>query len=704
MATLLTIRENDNPHYPYHYMIWGTKLYCTNGWSFPVAWDGLNEYIETWGVPAAVAGAFAAAEGAAGNVENGDYWYRATFGLYLNGVMLLEGNPCGAISVTVAGGPSKVELSDIPQPDATIPAHLKKVTRVTIWRTRKNDYSSGSFYRVTDLAVGTTAYTDNTADDDLPLTDWMSWVGRTRGIALKYPYCAAYKGRGFMGGQILHDQGTVDAAAASTTLAGTLSYWRNIMAGTQAGGDQTGWTFLIDGIAKVHKIDSVTSATVCDLVEAPGTTVSDADYKVTGEYRSEIAWSHASQIEYWNGAAHERVGDEGRDYITGLFSTSGYLGITKETTIYQHVHTGDPAKGTITPTGCSRGALHQRVIVPVDDTIYMMDQFGMHQYAGGPDSTPISDQIKELIQPSDEDRRVNWTYRDKFHAIYDAKHRKVIWFLVMGDDTEPHDALCWHVDRQVWTWEHYEQALTASCSGLDVDGTYRVWVGDDQGWRWVYGVGYTDGADTDYTVRGTVTAGLPAGDLTSVYDSTASFPLAGDTTFTGVYVWKVSSHYGTTEKRRIVSSGATELTVTPDFDNGQTEGDKYYVGAIESTWESGWIDAEKFERLKRFSACTLVFSPQDDDFDITVNFYLDRSETAYSGFATTGDRRATDGYSIGRDSADVLVRMSHPDGEVRIPFGKFVRFVKIKVTYLDTNRYFELDALDFRFDAEMHET
>lgn len=672
---VLTLQTGLNTEYPWHFTILNNTLYATNGYDTPLAWGGQGTSMRRWGI-VAPSSAPSAAVGAAGNL-NGTYSYKVTFARVENGAIVSESNPSDA-SGSISPANEKGELSSIPTTTDT------QVNRVYIYRNKASN--ANVYYRLGYVAEGTTTYTDNTADSGLGLIAPFDTDLDSHGEAPYRPYVIGHQGRAILAGEVLHEQGTVSITSGSDTLTGDGADFKEAV---------DGWAVMVNSETFSNKVSTVDSTSQITMVTNAGVSGSGKRYALTGNERSYIAWSGPLTPEYFNTSDKQAIAQEEGDHITGLYETGGFLAIVKSTHVWSIHTTGDPSDGRLLPVLADRGCCNQRCVVKVDAAVYMLDYYGVHIFSGGSVTHPISQPTANIVRMSDQDRYINWVYASKFHGVHDAQNRRVSFFVVMGSDTEPKDCLSYYYDEGVWAHDTYPQGITASCEGVDNSGVPRSWVADENGYRWVYGQGDSDGADTDYTVRGTATGG----GATTLTDSGASFPT--DTTYAGVYVWKVASD-GTTEQRMIASSTATELTVSAAWDTNPVSGDNYYIGGIPLEWYSKTFDAEEAEADKRWTAVSLSFTPMDADVDLTLNVYVDRSSTAYSDWTMTKDYLASDGYKIAAGSADISIRLSHSDGHVRVPLGFMARYLKLRLYCLETERDIEISGVGLEADYMGH--
>lgn len=137
---------NDN-----EYLFWG------NGIDTNLKFDGTTW--TNWSIVAPVAGMTAVEVNiGAGSLANGDYTYIMAYVRQDGGINVQYSDVSPEVSVTVAGGPSNVQL-------AAIPVSVDpQVTHKVIYR--RDPGSAGVFYELTTITNATVAYLDNTPDGD----------------------------------------------------------------------------------------------------------------------------------------------------------------------------------------------------------------------------------------------------------------------------------------------------------------------------------------------------------------------------------------------------------------------------------------------------------------------------------------------------------------------------------------------------------
>lgn len=119
-------------------------------------YDGTNFYQLTPDQPSPIGVGTAAAEGAAGNIPNGTYNYRFVFRNSGDASVGLQSTD--SVAVTVTGGPSEIDLSDIP---TTLDPQVDKVD---IYRTK---VGGAIYFFLAEISEGTLTYNDDATDNTL---------------------------------------------------------------------------------------------------------------------------------------------------------------------------------------------------------------------------------------------------------------------------------------------------------------------------------------------------------------------------------------------------------------------------------------------------------------------------------------------------------------------------------------------------------
>ena len=664
-----TLKSGLNPTAPWHWVrdVRG-NTYLANGIDRPQVWDGRSTATRNWGIDAATT-APTVAVGAAG-VLTGDYYY---YYAWLNNNTGVVSNPSTKSALLVLTA-DKGEVSAVPASNSD--------SQVTHWRLYRNTAGqTTAFYKVADVAIGTTTYSDNNSDATITANEVMSQEHDPPPSWLTYP--AYYKGRMSLFGGRIESAGTVEMAA-SASVVGT---------GTDFKASHVGQAFMIPGDTAQYEVSSVTDTTHLTLTASyTGSIGSGKSYKIfRAADRSDWYWSPAGEEEYFPAANNAGVFENDDDEPTGLFIVGSQLFAAKRRHVYRLLHDQDPATdGGIFEALRHRGLVNQRSVAIIGPEAFLLDEFGACQFDGASNAQPIDFAINRLIQPSTEPSadRVNWAQREKFHAIWDSKRDRVLFFVAMGSDTEPKNALVYERKRQRWTIEEYRVGITSSAVQRDSSNRLRAWVGDENGCVWALGISAgIDGAPASAsgTLRGTVTSATS----TTLTDSTATFYTTGDKLI-GVPVYIVSGT-GSGQWRIISSNTATVLTVSAAWTTTPDSTSVYRIGAIELILRTKWHDLG-FGESKSFKKIRVYFQPTSTDYTVGVKVYYDFSSTAFLQWSSQIASARGDGLEIpstAESDGIVLIHMKpdNADGYVEIPIGlRYARWMRLEFLMTDTER------------------
>jgi len=160
------------------------------------------------------------------------------------------------------------------------------------------------------------------------------------------------------------------------------------------------------------------------------------------------------------------------------------------------------------------------------------------------------------------------------------------------------------------------------------NGEWKKLVCDSVGYLYEAEVGVNDGAGTDGTRSGTVTAGAAS---TTLPDTGAAFFTSGNG-LRGVWVENTAASDSTIERRRISSNTATVLTIFADdpWDVTPVAGDTYQIGVIRHYWMSKHFSAGSGMLVKTFDWLN-IYTKALSSGNLTIKHYVDEG----SGMPTT---------------------------------------------------------------------
>ena len=453
---------------------------------------------------------------------------------------------------------------------------------------RNTDGQSTVYYvdiETTDLAA--TALTSTKTDDDLLNSDSVALFdddGVTDLAISRYTippadrkYLVNMLGRMFGAGVVRYSQGAVIVTFGSATVTGI---------GTEFTASMEGRYIAVDGAPKVYLIDSVDVSTQAITLSETylGATDPYATYAIepVSTRRRALDYSEAFLSEAWPPTnSLDLEADSQSNEVTGLLRHDSFLYVLHRKKIRRLTYQSNPS-----PVGgdggiynaASRGSVNQRCALLVTDIAGMLDDEGVHLFAG-PDDIPVSDAIRALFDVNDnENPSIQWRYSENFHAVYDSGNQVMRWFVCLDGGRYPRHALALDYLERRWWIEEYYRPIASSCVG-QIDGRPQVFLGTNAAQVLAFGAGELDGPNPQAgTTRGTPTS---VG-LTWLEDSTATF--ATDLVNAPVHIVDGT---GRGQWRTIVAVSGTRLTLNAPWLTLPTTSSTYQIGGIAWTWKSG---------------------------------------------------------------------------------------------------------------------
>lgn len=456
------------------------------------------------------------------------------------------------------------------------------------------------------------------------------------------PILAHHLSRIFATGEVEYIEGHVEVTNGQTSVTGSGTQWTRQFEGRD---------LYVVGAPKPYRISTVADAgDTLTLTEAyGGPTNRFATYAIRSSpaQRRLVYYTEASLPESWppvNSFALQETGDE----ITGLLSRGSFLYVLERSHIHRFTFQEDPAEDGAVFLVAYRGCINNRCWVIVEDSIYMLDQRGIHLYDGVRSSRPISLPIQELFRSGgDTEYRINWSASKWFHAAHYPAQETVRWFVALSGSYLPRHAICYHyrLDR-FWIEEYTTQVGDSVLANIDIP---RVILGQEASTMRSLSTGNLDGPIPTGTLRGTATGAT----LLTLTDSLANFVASG---IVNAPVWIVSGR-GKGQVRRIIKHTGTTLTVHEPWLVLPDTTSVYQIGAISWRWRSGWMKwlDEEESNLRRFG---VQFSPRVNANTMDLRFYYDRASEPAEMPMT--DLR--DGVRLTKGSPDVVIDLTKPNG------------------------------------------
>lgn len=598
-------------------------IYLVNGIDRPQAWNGIAAATRNMGI-SSPSSAPTLALGAAGNLT-GDYYYYTAF---LNSVTG-EYSGLSPLSAVITAAAKKVTVTRVSTTTDT------QVDKWVIFRNTAGETTT--FYKVTEVAYGTTTYDDNTSDVALGAAEVAE--DHTEPDDSK-PFIENFNGRMFLYGSRIESTGTIQKTSASASITGTGTNFRQSHVGQRIkiGTEQVEYTIL-----------SVTDSTHLTLTtNYSGSSTSGNLFKIYPIRRSDIAWSSASSNEGFAIADSAGIYPNDGDIPTGMKVIGTVLALFKRTKSYRFTFDGDPnpvtGNGQVSRALSSRGLVNNECCVVVADSAFCLDSLGVYQFDGATQEVSIDAAIRRYFHPDDAvdtSLIVKRQYSSTWHAVYEPWTNTVWFFVTTGSDTLPKTAFIFHRENSIWTTHKFQQAITCSATEIDSNGILTAFVGDENGCMWsLSGLRQSEGVFSG-TRSGTATSGTSS----TLTQTGASFYTANNG-LTGVPV-KIIAGTGAGQERIISSNTSTVLTVSVNWSVTPDATSQYIVGYIESTWRYKWTRFDqKYSGI--ISKVVAYFDPGAANEVFMFRVFKDYSLTPVTDWLPVGNNY--DNISIDNDS------------------------------------------------------
>ena len=321
--------------------------------------------------------------------------------------------------------------------------------------------------------------------------------------------------------------------------------------------------------------------------------------------------------ECWPGINFLDVDPGDGDRLIGAVSNFNRLVIMKRRKTYVVAFREQPITEIVVPTLISSdiGCIAPRSVAQVSSGSVFLSDRGLALYDGRgvgavPESSVMNDLFVNPDNPNYLRRDANGRALGAAGVFYPKREQYLLLLPTVKTERGASMLMVWDTELRNITLLEFCQEFLSIEVAKDADGNERVYLGDTNGFVWIWDVGDTDGVgfpNATGTVRGTVTAtGVDTSTGASfIEDSTASFisggvpgiadlsGLAGTSGLTGLsnmgiagacVFWRASgAPLGTPwQSRFIYLSTSTRLYVTPNFGGeGPDVGDEYMLGPIE---------------------------------------------------------------------------------------------------------------------------
>ena len=475
-----------------------------------------------------------------------------------------------------------------------------------------------------------------------------------------------FKNRLWLAGDIpdLSPNGTVSAVTGSDIVTGSDDVeWDRCLEGKtiQLAGDCRGYEILRVLPPPAGTSPAINRLQLTESYEQASTTGSL--YVICGK-PNRLYFSEPFEPEYWPEINFIDVEPGDGDRITGLASNFDRLVVYKRSKTYVVTFDENPVtEGTEAHRISSdMGAIAFRSFAQVENGTVGLAERGLTLFDGrGVQHVPESVEMNEIFIDPDN---ANYVRRDingrvvGAMGVYYAKREQYLLLLpsirtVRGADM----MLVWNIKLRNITILTFCQEFASMVVGKDTDGNDRVYLGDTNGFVWIYDLGDTDGAgvpNSTGTVRGSVSAsGVdPTTTASFIDDSSASFiegglpalaGLSGVAGLSGAFSGSPGDNLGLAgvcvffrpadsapddawDSRVVYAATAHRLYVTPSL-TANIAGYDYMIGPIELDLRFKPTNYGSDDNAKRNWRHAVTFVPQDQASELRVEILNDLAAT-----------------------------------------------------------------------------
>lgn len=350
--------------------------------------------------------------------------------------------------------------------------------------------------------------------------------------------------------------------------------------------------------------------------EYEGTTDTNLNYIICGR-PNRLYISEPLEPECWPAANFLDVEPGDGDKLMGAISNFNRLVICKRNKTYVLTFREQPATEVVVPTRISSdiGCIGPRTFAQIESGSVWLSDRGVVIYDGrSVMHVPESDQMNNLfIDPDNPNyvrRDTNGRVIGAVGVFYPKREQYLLLLPTVKTVRGANLMLVWDIKLKNITLLEFCQEFMSMVVAKDSDGNERVYLGDTNGFIWIYDIGDNDGVgfpNATGTVRGTVTsAGVDAPTGASVLDDlTASFlegglpelgGLSGIVGLSGAFFANELGLAGVClftraadaaldtpwTVRTVFASTQTRLFITPSWGaDTPSPGDDYMLGPIE---------------------------------------------------------------------------------------------------------------------------
>jgi hypothetical protein len=601
-------------------------LVITNGSTIPQKFNptaaGTDGEVEDAGIPVpfesetpqAVAGDAAASP--TGGLEIGTYRYRYTFRNCCTGK---ESDPNPDDIVVDTSGQAPAAQVTFSFAGVRIPGDTQ-ICEICLYRTVEGgDYPIMAKVGCFNIDE-TTTFIDDMSDDALDfVNDSLSILNAPMPCV---PIVVDFRNRLFGMGDIptLAPAGTVSVVEGSDLVVGDSEVeWTRCLEGKfiKVGSDCRSYEILRVLPPEVGESPPIARLRLVDPYE--GATDTGLSYEVCGR-PNRLYFSEPLEPEYWPAANFLDIEPGDGDRLMGAVSNFDSLIICKRRKSYVLRFRENPGIEVYVPSRISSdiGCIGPRTFAQVESGSVWLADRGVAIYDGRtvahiPESEAMNDIFTDEENPNYVRRDRNGRVIEAVGVFYPKREQYLLLLPTVQTNRGCSLMLVWDVKLRNVTLLSFCQQFLSMVVGKDSDGNERVYLGDTNGFVWIYDIGDCDGVgypNATGTVRGDVTgAGIDSNGASYLDDSSAVFieggipGLAGlsgiaglsgafgggDTGLAGVCVYtrrKGADYDEPWVVRTIYAATTTRLYVTPQwgpdvpFDSTGEDEYEYMIGAI----------------------------------------------------------------------------------------------------------------------------
>jgi len=348
--------------------------------------------------------------------------------------------------------------------------------------------------------------------------------------------------------------------------------------------------------------------------EYEGATGSGLSYMICG-HPNRIYISEPLEPESWPAVNFLDVDPGDGDRIMGAVANFNRVLVMKRRKTYVLAWSVQPVTEIFVPTLISSdiGCIAPRSVAQVASGSVWLSDRGLALYDGRsvqalPECSVMNDLFVDPMNPNYLRRDANGRALGAAGVFYPKREQYLLLLPTVRTQRGASMILVWDTELRNITLLEFCQEFLSIELARDSDGNERVYLGDTNGFVWIWDVGDTDGVgfpNATGTVRGTVTAaGVDTVSGASFLDdSTASFIVGGIPGLADLQVQGLSGFDGQSnlglagvcvfwrpadaplgtpwQSRAIYAASATRLFVTPGWSGlPPSEGDDYMLGPI----------------------------------------------------------------------------------------------------------------------------